>query len=61
MDKIISITYYIFDEDEQEVCNGSVMFSEQGEGSIYIGTFGEGSYIIDIVADDIIYEGDFQL
>lgn len=56
-----SISYYIYDDDEQELCNGSVTFSEQGEGSIYIGAFGEGSYIIDIVVDDIVYEGYFQL
>lgn len=56
-----SVTYYIYDADEQEVCNGNVTFSEQGEASIYVGTLGDGIYTIDIVIDNDVYGGDFQL
>lgn len=56
-----SVTYYIYDADEQEVCNGNVTFSEQGESSIYVGTLGDGIYTIYIVIDNDVYGGDFQL
>lgn len=56
-----SVTYYIYDADEQEVCNGNVTFSEQGEASIYVGTLGDGIYTIYIVIDNDVYGGDFQL
>ena len=56
-----SVTYYIYDADELEVCNGNVTFSEHGEASIYIGTLGNGIYTIYIVVDDDVYGGEFQL
>lgn len=56
-----SVTYYIYDVDEQEVCNGNVTFTEQGESSIYVGTLGNGIYTIYIVVDDDVYGGEFQL
>lgn len=56
-----SVTYYIYDANEQEVCNGNVTFSEQGESSIYVGTLGNGIYTIYIVVDDDVYGGEFQL
>lgn len=56
-----SVTYYIYDAYEQEVCNGNVSFSEQGEASIYVGTLGNGIYTIYIVVDDDVYGGEFQL
>ena len=56
-----SVTYYIYDADELEVCNGNITFSEQGEASIYVGTLGNGIYTIYIVVDDDVYGGDFLL
>jgi hypothetical protein len=56
-----SVTYYIYDADELEVCNGNVTFSEQGEASIYVGTLNEGVYTIYVVVDDDVYGGEFQL
>lgn len=56
-----SVTYYIYDSNELEVCNGNVTFSEQGEASIYVGTLGNGIYTIYIVVDDDVYGGDFLL
>jgi hypothetical protein len=56
-----SVTYYIYDADEIEVCNGNVTFSEHGEASIYVGTLGIGIYTIYIVVDDDVYGGEFQL
>lgn len=56
-----SVAYYIYDAYEQEVCNGNVSFSEQGEASIYVGTLGNGIYTIYIVVDDDVYGGEFQL
>lgn len=56
-----SITFYIYDADELEVCNGNVTFSEQGEASIYVGTLGNGLFTIYIVVDNGIFGGDFLL
>ena len=56
-----SVTYYIYDADALEVCNGNITFSEQGEASIYVGTLGNGIYTIYIVVDDDVYGGDFLL
>ena len=56
-----SLTYYIYDEDELLVNNGNVSFSDQGEASIYLGTLEEGTYIIFIVVNDAVYEGEFEL
>lgn len=56
-----SVTYYIYDADELEVCNGNVTFSEQGEASIYTGFLEEGVYTIYLVIDEFVYGGDFQM
>lgn len=56
-----SVTYYIYDADEQEVCNGSIFLSEQGEASVSISTLCEGTYSIFIEVDSLIYEGEFEL
>lgn len=56
-----SVTYYIYDENELEVSNGSVTFSNQGESSIYIGTLDEGIYTIFLELDSLVYEGEFEI
>ncbi len=56
-----SVTYYIYDADEQEVSNGSIFLSEQGEASIYTGFLEEGVYTIYLVIDEFVYGGDFQM
>ena len=56
-----SVTYYICDADEQEVCDGSVMFSEQGSASVSLGTLDEGIYTISLEVDSLIYEGEFEI
>lgn len=55
-----SVTYYIYDEDELEVSNGNVIFSEQGEASIYLGSLNEGTYSISLVVDTLVYVGEFD-
>lgn len=55
-----TVTYYIYDE-ELEVSNGSVTFSDQGESSIYIGTLDEGIYTISLELDSLVYEGEFEI
>lgn len=56
-----SVTYYIYDADGLEVCNGTVTFSEQGEASICVGTLVDGMYTIYIVVDNDVYGGEFQI
>ena len=56
-----SVTYYIYDADDLEVCDGNVTFSEQGEASINIGLLAGGTYTIYIIIDEIVYGGDFQV
>ena len=54
-------SYNIYNEYEQEVNNGSVMFSELGEASIYLGSLDEGTYTISLEVDSLVYEGEFQI
>ena len=56
-----TITYYIYDEDEQEVTSGSLVITEQSGATIYLGLLGEGTYTICIVVDGITFEGEFEL
>ena len=54
-------SYNIYNEYEQEVNNGSVMFSELGEASIYLGTLDEGTYTISLELGGLVYEGEFDI
>lgn len=54
-------SYNIINEYEQEVNNGSVMFSELGEASIYLGSLDEGTYTISLEVDSLVYEGEFEI
>lgn len=56
----LSCSYNIYDVDELEVCNGSVAFSEQGEGFIYLGTLDDGTYTISFEVDTLVYVGEFE-
>lgn len=56
----LSCFYNIYDVDELDVCNGNVIFSEQGEASIYLGSLNEGTYSISLVVDTLVYVGEFD-
>lgn len=56
-----SVTYYIYDSNKQEVCNGNVTFSEQGEASVSISTLCEGTYSIFIEVDSLVFGGEFEI
>ena len=55
-----SVTYYINNVEDSEVCNGVATFSEQGDASIYLGTLDEGTYTISLELDSLVYEGEFE-
>lgn len=56
-----TITYYIYDEDEQEVASGTISFAEQETAIISLETLGYGLYTLNIVLDGTTYSGDFGL
>ena len=53
-------SYNICNENELEVGCGNLVFSEQGEASVSIGTLAEGTYTISIEVDSLVFEGEFE-
>ena len=56
-----TISYYLYNEDGEDVSNGIISFIENDYSSIYLGILTEGVYTIDIICNGITYEGSFQL
>lgn len=56
-----TITYYIYNEDEQVVASGTISFAEQETATISLETLGYGLYTLNIILDDTTYSGDFGL
>lgn len=55
-----SVTYYIYDEEEQVVSSGNILLSEQGQASVNVGMLCEGTYTVFIIVDGVAYEGEFE-
>lgn len=56
-----TITYSIINEDDQEVAAGTISFAGQPNASISLETLDYGIYFLQIVANDVTYEGEFGL
>ena len=55
------VSYYIYNDNGEEVIFGNISFIENSNASIYIGMLEEGIYTINIVSNGVTYEGIFQL
>ena len=53
-------SYNIYNDEEQGVESGSLMFSEQGEAAISIAALDEGIYSLSLEVDSLVYEGEFE-
>ena len=53
-------SYNICNDDDLEVGCGNLVFSEQGEASVSIGTLAEGTYTISIEVDSLVFAGEFE-
>ena len=56
-----TITYYIYDEDDQEVLSGTISFAAQPNASISLESLGYGLYTLEIVLDGTSYLGEFGI
>lgn len=56
-----TITYYIYNEDDDEMCSGTICFAQQEEAVISLASLPDGIYYLEIVLDGTTYEGEFGL
>ena len=56
-----TITYYIFNEDDDEMCSGTISFAQQDEASVSLASFPDGIYYLEIVVNGTTYECEFGL
>ena len=56
-----TISYTIYNEDDDEVAAGTVSFLGQPNASISLESFDEGIYYLEIVLNGVTYEGEFGL
>ena len=56
-----TITYYIYNEDDDEMCGGTISFAQQDEASVSLSSFPDGIYYLEIVVNGITYECEFGL
>lgn len=56
-----TITYYIYNEDDDEMCGGTISFAQQDEASVSLSSFPDGIYYLEIVANGTTYECEFGL
>lgn len=55
------ITYYIYNENNEEKCSGSISFAGQEEVIVPLESLTTGIYYLKIVLDGTTYEGEFGL
>ena len=56
-----TITYYIFNEDDDEMCSGTISFAQQDEATVSLASFPDGIYYLEIVVNGTTYECEFGL
>ena len=56
-----TISYTIYNEDEDEVAAGTISFVGQPNASISLDSFDYGIYYLEIVLNGVTYEGEFGL
>ena len=56
-----TITYTIYNEDEDEITAGTISFVGQPYASISLDSFDYGIYYLEIVLNGVTYEGEFGL
>ena len=56
-----NITYYIYNEDDDEVAFGEISFENQEEATISLASLEAGLYYLEIIVDGTSYEGEFGL
>ena len=56
-----TITYYIYNWDDEEVADGTLTFTGQAEAVVSLATLPEGIYFLEIVQDGTTYVGEFVL
>lgn len=56
-----TISYTIYNEDDDEVAAGTISFLGQPNASISLESFDEGIYYLEIVLNGVTYEGEFGL
>lgn len=56
-----TISYTIYNEDDDEVAAGTISFVGQPNASISLESFDEGIYYLEIVLNGVTYEGEFGL
>lgn len=55
------ISYYIYNENDVQMCSGIISFAGQPEASISLASFPAGIYYLGIIQNGITYEGEFEL
>lgn len=56
-----AITYYIYNENDEEMCGGTISFAGQEEVIISLESLTTGIYYLEIVLDGTSYVGEFGL